>query len=212
MGHWLQKQVNVPFFLKKSCRRLNLFRNFRVFIVDASEKTNKTMKETSDITKEKLADVFKTERPRLLRYACYRLADGDDAEDVLQETFLKLHARLSNADGGQINDLPSYMFRTLANVCTKWQTNTNRIKTVPLDTRVDVADTAPDKQNEDDYKRIALLLTEIPDEQAEVIRLRIYGDNSFAQVAEILSLPLPTVKSRFLYGLEKLRRGMKQNN
>lgn len=170
------------------------------------------MKETSDITKEKLADVFKTERPRLLRYACYRLADGDDAEDVLQETFLKLHTRLSNADGGQINDLPSYMFRTLANVCTKWQTNANRIKTVPLDTRVDVADTAPDKQNEDDYKRIALLLTEIPDEQAEVIRLRIYGDNSFAQVADILSLPLPTVKSRFLYGLEKIRRSMKQNN
>jgi len=167
------------------------------------------MKETSDITKEKLADVFKTERPRLLRYACYRLADGDDAEDVLQETFLKLHARLSDTDGGQINDLPSYLFRTLANLCTKWQTNANRIKTVPLDIRVDVADTAPDKQNEDDYKRIALLLKEIPDEQAEVIRLRIYGDNSFAQVAEILSLPLPTVKSRFLYGLEKLRRGMK---
>ena len=170
------------------------------------------MKETSDITKEKLADVFKTERPRLLRYACYRLADGDDAEDVLQETFLKLHARLSDADGGQINDLPSYLFRTLANLCTKWQANASRLKTVPLDTRVDVADTAPDKQNEDDYKRIARLLTEIPDEQAEVIRLRIYGDNSFAQVAEILSLPLPTVKSRFLYGLEKLRRGMKQNN
>ena len=167
------------------------------------------MKETSDIAKEKLADVFKTERPRLLRYACYRLADGDDAEDVLQETFLKLHARLSDTDGGQINDLPSYLFRTLANLCTKWQTNANRIKTVPLDIRVDVADTAPDKQNEDDYKRIALLLKEIPDEQAEVIRLRIYGDNSFAQVAEILSLPLPTVKSRFLYGLEKLRRGMK---
>ena len=89
---------------------------------------------------------------------------------------------------------------------------TSRLKTVPLDTRVDVADTIPDKQNEDDYQRIALLLKEIPDEQAEVIRLRIYGDNSFAQVAEILSLPLPTVKSRFLYGLEKLRRGMKQNN
>ena len=145
------------------------------------------MKETSEITREKLADVFKAERPRLLRYACYRLADGDDAEDVLQETFLKLHTRLSDTEDG-------------------------RIKTVPLDTRVDVADTTPDKRNEDDYKRIARLLTEIPDEQAEVIRLRIYGDNSFAQVAEILSLPLPTVKSRFLYGLEKIRRSMKQNN
>ena len=170
------------------------------------------MKKPNDMSKDELAVVFKAERPRLLRYACYRLSSRNDAEDVLQETFLKLHARLSDADGGQINDLPSYLFRTLANLCTKWQAHASRLKTVPLDTRVDVADTAPDKQNEDDYKRIARLLTEIPDEQAEVIRLRIYGDNSFAQVAEILSLPLPTVKSRFLYGLEKIRRSMKQNN
>ena len=38
MGHWQQKQVNVPFFLKKSCRRLNLFCSFWVLIVDASGK------------------------------------------------------------------------------------------------------------------------------------------------------------------------------
>ena len=75
--------------------------------------------------------------------------------------------------------------------------------------RIDVADTHY-MGNETEYRRIASLLTEIPDEQAEVIRLRIYGDNSFAEVAEILSLPLPTVKSRFLYGLEKLRKGLKK--
>lgn len=75
--------------------------------------------------------------------------------------------------------------------------------------RIDVVDTHY-MGNEAEYRRIARLLTEIPDEQAEVIRLRIYGDNSFAEVAEILSLPLPTVKSRFLYGLEKLRKGLKK--
>jgi RNA polymerase sigma-70 factor (ECF subfamily) len=78
-----------------------------------------------------------------------------------------------------------------------------------LDTRFDIADLSTEN-NEADYKRIAQLLVEIPEEQAEVIRLRIYGNNSFADVAEILSLPLPTVKSRFLYGLEKIRRAMKK--
>ena len=68
----------------------------------------------------------------------------------------------------------------------------------------------PTKSNEADIQRIAQLLKDIPEEQAEVIRLRIYGNNSFADVAEILSIPLPTVKSRFLYGLEKIRRAMKQ--
>ena len=75
--------------------------------------------------------------------------------------------------------------------------------------RIDVADTHY-MGNEAEYRHIASLLTEIPDEQAEVIRLRIYGDNSFAEIAEILSIPLPTVKSRFLYGLEKLRKGLKK--
>lgn len=180
-------------------------------MVDASLETGKTMKKDNDIFHKELADVFKTERPRLLRYACYRLSSREDAEDVLQETFLKLHTRLSDADGEQINDLQSYLFRTLVNVCSKWQANTSHFRTIPLDARIDVADTTTDTQNEDEYKRIAQLLTDIPDDQAEVIRLRIYGDNTFAQVAEILSLPLPTVKSRFLYGLQKIRRNMKQN-
>jgi RNA polymerase sigma-70 factor (ECF subfamily) len=86
-----------------------------------------------------------------------------------------------------------------------------KLRTIPLDARLDIAD-LPTENDESDYQRIAKLLVEIPEEQAEVIRLRIYGNNSFADVAEILSLPLPTVKSRFLYGLEKIRKAMKQTN
>lgn len=179
-------------------------------MADASRKNEQNMKK--EITLQELAEVMKTERSRLLKYACYRLGNGDDAKDVLQETYLKLHTWISTADGLHIQNLRSYIFRTLTNVCAKWQTSASRIKTIPLDTNVDIADTKADAINETLYRRIAQLLAEIPDEQAEVIRLRIYGDNSFAEVAEILSLPLPTVKSRFLYGLEKIRKGMKQNH
>lgn len=170
------------------------------------------MNKNKDVTQEELAEVFKAERPRLLRYACYRLSNEVDAEDVLQETFLKLHSRLQDHEGQEIHNLQSYLFRTLTNICTKWQTNNSRIKIVPLDIKADMADSPTETRNYDDYRRIARLLKEIPEEQAEVIRLRIYGDNSFMQIAEILSLPLPTVKSRFLYGLEKIRRGMRQYN
>lgn len=170
------------------------------------------MNKVNDISQKELTDVFKAERPRLLKYARYRLGNNDDAEDVLQDVFLKLHTRLSNTDGFQINDLRSYLFRTLTNVCTKCQSKASRLKTVPLDEKMDLADTMANSKDEADYRRIAQLLTEIPEEQAEVIRLRIYGDNSFAEVAEILSLPLPTVKSRFLYGIEKLRRATIQKH
>ena len=168
------------------------------------------MKKEIDIIQDEFADVFTAERPRLLRYACYRLGNEEDAKDVLQEAFNMKDKRIYGMFGHKIKDLRSYLFKTLSNVCAKWQSSSSRLTTIPMDMKADIADAAAETKKEEDYRRIVQLLTEIPEEQAEVIRLRIYGDNSFCEVAEILSLPLPTVKSRFLYGLEKIRKGMKQ--
>ena len=169
------------------------------------------MNKSNNITMNELAKLLRQEKPHLMRYACYRLGDTDDAKDALQEAYLKLCTKLTDENGGEVNDWRNYLFRTLSNLCTSWLSRSARLRTIPLDTRLDIAD-IPTENNEIELKRIAQLLEEIPEEQAEVIRLRIYGNNSFSDVAEILSIPLPTVKSRFLYGLEKIRRAMKQNN
>jgi RNA polymerase sigma-70 factor (ECF subfamily) len=65
---------------------------------------------------------------------------------------------------------------------------------------------------EHEYRRICQLLETIPDEQAEVIRLRFYGEKSFKEIADIIGVNLSTVKSRFMYGLEKIRRGMRASS
>lgn len=169
------------------------------------------MNKSNNITMNELAELLRQEKPHLMRYACYRLGDTDDAKDTLQEAYLKLCTKLTDENGGEVSDWRNYLFRTLSNLCTSWLSRSTRLRTIPLDTRLDIAD-IPTENNEIELKRIAQLLEEIPEEQAEVIRLRIYGNNSFSDVAEILSIPLPTVKSRFLYGLEKIRRAMKQNN
>ena len=167
------------------------------------------MNKENNITKDELAEHLRQEQLHLMRYACYRLGDADNAKDVLQDAYLKLFDKLSDRTGMEVKDWRSYIFRTLSNVCTSWLSRSSRLKTIPMDARLDLAD-IPSENNEADYQRIVQLLAEIPEEQAEVIRLRIYGNNSFADVAEILALPLPTVKSRFLYGLEKIRKAMKQ--
>ena len=172
-------------------------------------KIGKDMNKENNITMNELAEYLRQEQPHLMRYACYRLGDADNAKDALQDAYLKLFDKLSDGMGKEVKDWRSYVFRTLSNVCTSWLSRSSRLKTIPMDDRLDLAD-IPSENNEADYQRIAQLLAEIPEEQAEVIRLRIYGNNSFADVAEILALPLPTVKSRFLYGLEKIRKAMKQ--
>lgn len=167
------------------------------------------MNQENNITMNRLAEHLRREQPHLMRYACYRLGDADDAKDALQDAYLKVCSKLSDEKSSEVRDWRNYIFRTLSNICTSRLSQSSRLKMIPLDARLDMAD-LPAESNEADYQRIAQLLVEIPEEQAEVIRLRIYGNNSFADVAEILSLPLPTVKSRFLYGLEKIRKAMKQ--
>ena len=165
----------------------------------------------NNITMKELAEHFRQEQPHLMRYACYRLGDADDAKDALQDAFLKISSKFSDEKSVEVRDWRNYIFRVLSNLCSSRLTALGKLRTIPLDARLDIAD-LPTENDESDYQRIAKLLVEIPEEQAEVIRLRIYGNNSFADVAEILSLPLPTVKSRFLYGLEKIRKAMKQTN
>jgi RNA polymerase sigma factor (sigma-70 family) len=48
----------------------------------------------------------------------------------------------------------------------------------------------------------------LPTEQLQVIVLRFYGKMSFGTIRQILDVPTSTVKSRYAYGLKKLRQVM----
>jgi RNA polymerase sigma-70 factor (ECF subfamily) len=48
----------------------------------------------------------------------------------------------------------------------------------------------------------------LPSEQSEVLTLAYYGGFTHNEIAEMLELPLGTVKSRMRLGLERLRRGL----
>ena len=65
---------------------------------------------------------------------------------------------------------------------------------------------------EQEQALIARLLATLPDEQSEVIRLHLHGECTFTEIAEILDIPLPTVKSRYRYGIEHLRKELQKQN
>lgn len=54
-------------------------------------------------------------------------------------------------------------------------------------------------------RRLRGALQELPTEQAEVIALAYFGGFTHSEIAEMLSMPLGTVKGRMRLGLEKIR-------
>ena len=146
--------------------------------------------------------VIQNEQQSLFRYACYKIENAEDAADILQDVFLKIYSkpiRLLN-----INNLQSYLYRSVLNACTTYYRQTGQEKFISFDEIKDIAE-EPDEDFKEEFQRIKRILSKIPEEQAEVIRLRIICEKSFVDIAKILVVPITTVKSRFKYGIDKIR-------
>ena len=138
---------------------------------------------------------------RLVQYAYCRLHSREDAEDAVQDVLVRAYRDREKYKA--VDNAAPYLFRMVANRCTdvlrrrKWQ------GAAPGETGPPAA--APPGPAAD-LRRIEALLAHLPARQAEVIRLRVWAELPFDAVAEAVGCSVPTVKSRFRYGVQKLRR------
>ena len=155
----------------------------------------------------RLAQLMQSERDNLFRYACYRLGSAAEAEDTLQDLYLSLSKH--NSRLAEIDDLQGYVYRSLSNSCiSRMRSRRKFTSTDALDTLS--SDELAPKDFEQEFRLIERLMALLPDEQSEVIRLRIYSDRQFSEIAAICDIPLTTAKSRFRYGIDKLHEALSE--
>ena len=159
------------------------------------------------ITTDKLTKTMENELKDLYRYAFYRLGDKQDAEDIIQDLYIHLYTKIDTTDN--IENLKSYIYRALSNNCTLLLRQRAQNKIVSIESiEQNILITEP-KSLEEEFALINSLLEIIPHEQSEVIRLHIHSNRTFVEIADILDIPVTTAKSRFKYGIEKLKRKLK---
>jgi RNA polymerase sigma factor, sigma-70 family len=158
--------------------------------------TRRTLKEIE------LDLVIQKEQQSLFRYACYKIGDTEDAADILQDYFFRIYSKPINMLS--IDKLQSYLYRSVSNACNTYYRLKTHKNFIPIEKLKDISD-EPDDDFSEEYLRISKILSHIPKEQAEVIRLRIICEKSFVEIAKILLIPVTTVKSRFKYGIDKIR-------
>ena len=163
-------------------------------------------------TKDELTKIMEEELQDLYRYAFYRLGDEQDAEDIIQDLYISIHEKHDAASN--IGNLRNYIYRALSNNCTLLLRKRANCKTVSIENIEDINLWEAEPKNlEEEFTLINRLLNSIPHEQSEVIRLHIHGKRSFVEIAEILDIPTTTAKSRFKYGIDKLKtKFIKENN
>jgi len=123
---------------------------------------------------------------RMKSIAWNHLGSAADAEDAVQETFLKIHRAASTYSGEAA--FSTWAFRILVNTCyDTLRRRRRRIEEAPIEEHETIERTAP---NVDDTKRMTLrkLLDELPEQRRTVFSLFEIEGLSHAEIAEILGI------------------------
>lgn len=142
----------------------------------------------------------------------YRIVgDRNSAEDVTQEAFLSIWrsgARYDRTRGGVrawtlgiVRNRAIDALRRNAGKAPKLGFDDDAI----LESRP--ADDLTDDQalQRDEARQVRGALRELPEDQSKVIQLAFFGGFSHSEIAEMLGMPLGTVKGRMRLGMEKIR-------
>lgn len=156
-----------------------------------------------------LGNVIEANLNYLVRFATIRIGSKADAEDVVHEAV----RRFLETDISKIKQesIRMYLFRIVYNLCKDFYLTGQNVR--PL---TDADDEIPDTSNDDDLdfeeiERLKSLLGNLPEREAEVVRMNVIDELSFVEISQILSTPASTVKSRFKSGMDKLRKQYLKN-
>lgn len=147
----------------------------------------------------------------LVRFAARRLGSVHDAEDVVQEVFVRAFVmRKKCQDVAQVG---AYLYRMTSNACTDL-VRKRKCRKSPAPAvqtggdRNPVMQTSPSEslQAAEGAFRAEMLLRRLPRLQAEAIRFRVFGELSLNEMATVMKCSVNTVNSRLRYGFMKLRR------
>lgn len=138
---------------------------------------------------------------------CYhRIGDFQDAQDLVQEIFLKVYLSLNQLrDPGKFS---GWLYRIAINNCNLWLRK-RKAKTLSLEDPDKFEDTSPSiyegYQRKELESKIKEALSQLSENNRLVITLRYLAGRSYNEMAEFLNLPLSTVKSRVHEGRKQLR-------
>jgi len=146
----------------------------------------------------------------LFRFLVRFTGSAATAEDIVQDTFLQVH--LSAASFDRSRRLKPWLFTIAANKARDLLRSRARRPEVPLDARVGVDEDESQRfldfladvehspsaslEQEEEREFVRSVLGKMPDHLREVLILSYYHRFPYKEIAEILGVPLGTVKSR----------------
>jgi len=153
-------------------------------------------------------------RKMVYTLALRTLGSDADAEDALQETFLRVHRALPRFRGD--SKLSTWIWRVALSVAlTQRRTRKRAAASIDDAGAAEPADAGPSGDDaaaaRDDAEMLRRHLEELPRRDRAILHLRYHEDRSFEEISELMDVPVGTAKSLVFRAKAELRRNMERD-
>ncbi|MGJ8759812.1 MAG: RNA polymerase sigma factor [Polaribacter sp.] len=161
-----------------------------------------------------LAVLIKRHQQRLFSFVYSKVHDRDITEDIFQDTFIKVIRTLKKGNYNEEGKFLPWVMRIAHNLVIDHFRKTNRMPSFKNTNEFDIFSVLGDgnlnaeKQIIKDqiHTDVRELINELPEEQKEVLVMRMYKDMSFKEISENTGVSINTALGRMRYALINMRK------
>jgi RNA polymerase sigma factor (sigma-70 family) len=152
--------------------------------------------------------IFERYAPLLMRAMLRELYMREEANDLVQQTFLQLHRARADFDGGQ--KLKPWIFTIAMNLKREYFRRKKRRPERSLDAEgtIEPAVAALGAARVEARRTLARVMVDLPADQREVIELHWFDGLEFSEVAQVVGASVSAVKVRAHRGYVRLRQAL----
>jgi RNA polymerase sigma-70 factor (ECF subfamily) len=157
------------------------------------------------------------------RLSCFiysKVGDRDITEDIFQDTFIKVIRTLKRGSYSEEGKFLPWVMRISHNLIIDHFRKSSRMPFFEGTNNFDVFSILSDEKlniegqmiKEQIDVELGVLIEELPEDQKEVLTMRIYKDMSFKEISENTGVSINTALGRMRYALINLRKIIAENN
>jgi RNA polymerase sigma-70 factor (ECF subfamily) len=161
-----------------------------------------------------LGELITRHKDRIYRFIYSKVYDRDVTEDIFQDTFVKVINTLKKGNYNEEGKFLPWVMRIAHNLVIDYFRKNNRMPKFESNDDFNIFSVLSDgdlnaersmirDQVQSDVKR---LIQELPEDQKEVLIMRMYKDMSFKEISEQTGVSINTALGRMRYALINLRK------
>lgn len=166
-----------------------------------------------------LAQLIERHKSRIYSFIFSKVKDRDLSDDIFQETFIKVINTIKRQNYNEEGKFLPWVMRISHNLIIDHFRKQSKVKfqrdqeeysvfSKMIDSEMNIETSMIAGQIEDD---LHTLILKLPQDQQEIIRLRLYDDLTFKEIAELNQISINTALGRMRYAIVNLRKMIDKN-